>query len=311
MDEKLLKSLAGKKNELDRFRPFNKAVLRNLKERFVTEWTYNSNAIEGNTLTLSETDLVLNRGITIGNKSMREHFEAVNHKQCVERIERFVQKKEALTIDFILELHRIILHGIDDENAGRFRRQNVRILGVVHLPPDARKVPREMEELIAWYYSNYRKMPVPQLAADLHHRFVWIHPFIDGNGRTARLLMNLVLMKRGYPPAVILNLDRKRYYRTLRLADAEKLNDFENFVGRAIERSLIIYLESLKPAAKISMRQAYISLQEAAEYCPYSQEYLSLLARRGKLSSVKFGRNWMTTREAVDSYMESIRQEQK
>ena len=83
-------------------------------------------------------------------------------------------KKEALTIDFILELHRIILHGIDDENAGRFRRQNVRILGVVHLPPDARKVPREMEELIAWYYSNYRKMPVPQLAADLHHRFVWI-----------------------------------------------------------------------------------------------------------------------------------------
>lgn len=311
MDEKLLKSLAGKKNELDRFRPFNKAVLRNLKERFVTEWTYNSNAIEGNTLTLSETDLVLNRGITIGNKSIREHFEAVNHKQCVERIERFVQKKEALTIGFILELHRIILHGIDDENAGRFRRQNVRILGAVHLPPDARKVPREMEELIAWYYSNYRKMPVPQLAADLHHRFVWIHPFIDGNGRTARLLMNLVLMKRGYPPAVILNLDRKRYYRTLRLADAEKLNDFENFVGRAIERSLIIYLESLKPAAKISMRQAYISLQEAAKYCPYSQEYLSLLARRGKLSSVKFGRNWMTTREAVDSYMESIGQEQK
>lgn len=311
MDEKLLKSLAGKKNELDRFRPFNKAILQNLKERFVTEWTYNSNAIEGNTLTLSETDLVLNRGITIGNKSMREHFEAVNHKQCVERIERFVQKKETLTIDFILELHRIILHGIDDENAGRFRRQNVRILGAVHLPSDARKVPREMEELIAWYYSNYRKMPDPQLAADLHHRFVWIHPFIDGNGRTARLLMNLVLMKRGYPPAVILNLDRKRYYRTLRLADAEKLNDFENFVGRAIERSLIIYLESLKPAAKISMRQAYISLQEAAKYCPYSQEYLSLLARRGKLSSVKFSRNWMTTREAVDSYMESIRQEQK
>jgi Fic family protein len=114
--------------------------------------------------------------------------------------------------------------------------------------------------------------------------------------------MNLVLMQNGYPPAVILNIDRKKYYRVLRLADLDKPQEFVNFIGRAIERSLIIYLQSIAPATDAKEHQGYISLKEATQYCDYSLEYLSLLARQGKLPAVKFQRNWMTTREAIEDY---------
>jgi len=145
-------------------------------------------------------------------------------------------------------------------------------------------------------------MPVPELAAYAHYKFVCIHPFVDGNGRTARLIMNLILMQNGYPPAVILNVDRKKYYRVLKQADLDKPQEFVDFIGRSIERSLIIYLNSIKPEQDIQAHQGYISLKEATNYCDYSLEYLSFLARTGKLPAVKFQRNWMTTREAIEEY---------
>lgn len=114
--------------------------------------------------------------------------------------------------------------------------------------------------------------------------------------------MNLVLLQHGYPPAVILNLDRNKYYRVLRLADLDKPKDFVNFIGKSIERSLVISLNSAAPADSIPPRQAYITLKDATQYCPYSLEYLSLLARTGKLPAVKFDRNWMTTRDAVETW---------
>ncbi|GAB1484531.1 hypothetical protein MASR2M78_33490 [Treponema sp.] len=149
-------------------------------------------------------------------------------------------------------------------------------------------------------------MPVPEIAAWVHYKFVWIHPFIDGNGRTARLLMNLVLLQNGYPPAVILNLDRQKYYRVLRLADMDKPKEFLNFIGRSVEKSLAIYLNSLIPANETTEHQVYISLKEASNYCNYSLEYLSLLARKGRIPAIKFERNWMTTREAIESYLKQV-----
>jgi Fic family protein len=306
MDKTLLSSIEGKKRELDKLRPLPTSIVQKLKEQFLIEWTYNSNAIEGNTLTLQETELVLNRGLTIGNKSLKEHFEAINHKECIELVEKFVDKKEDLNTQFIKQLHKIILKNIDDFQAGVYRKTNVRILGAVHIPPDASKIERLMDEFIDWYYTNKHQISVPELAALVQYKFVCIHPFIDGNGRTARLLMNLVLLQNGYPPAVILNLDRQKYYRVLRQADMDKPKEFINFIGRSIERSLVIYLNSFTPANKQNEHQGYISLKEATKYCNYSLEYLSLLARTGKLPAIKFERNWMTTREAINNYLKKI-----
>jgi Fic family protein len=121
--------------------------------------------------------------------------------------------------------------------------------------------------------------------------------------------MNLVLMQNGYPPAVILNIDRKKYYSVLKQADLDKPNEFINFIGRAIERSLIIYLNSVEPVSDKIELQGYITLKEATKYCDYSLEYLSLLARKGRLPAVKFQRNWMTTREAIENYKEANKKE--
>lgn len=303
MDPDLLLSIEGKKRELDRLRPLSPSLVQKLKEQFLIEWTYNSNAIEGNTLSLRETELVINRGITIGNKSLQEHFEAINHKECIELLYRFVEKKEELSTQSIKQIHKVILKNINDSQAGAYRKTNVRILGAVYIPPNAIKIERLMDEFLEWYFANKYQMPVPELAARMHYKFVWIHPFVDGNGRTARLLMNLILMQNGYPPAVILNLDRQKYYRVLRKADMDKVHDFLNFIGKSIERSLVIYLNGVIPANKKKERQGYISLREATKYCNYSLEYLSLLARTGKLPAIKFERNWMTTREAIENYL--------
>lgn len=304
MDQKLLNSIEGKKRELDKHRPLPPSLVARLNDEFSLEWTYNTNALEGNTLSLQETDLVINRGITIGGKSLREHFEAVNHIEAIKYLYRFSTKKEAFSEEFILRLHKLILKNIDDGSAGSYRRHNVRILGAYHLPPDAQKVNRLMAELVDWYNKNHKKLSAAEISSRVHYRLVHIHPFLDGNGRTARLMMNLVLIRNGYPPAVIMNLDRKKYYRVLKEADMGNLEPFDNFIGKAIERSLVIYLNAIIPSRQQKKKkQGYIPLREATKYCDYSQEYLSFLARTGKLAAVKFGRNWMTTPEAVDEYL--------
>jgi Fic family protein len=305
MNPNLLRSIIGKKRELDKFRPLSPEIVRKLDEQFTLEWTYNSNAIEGNTLTLQETDLVINRGLTIGNKTLKEHFEALNHKDGINYLYDFVRKKKKLDEQVLLEIHRLILKNINHFDAGHYRRENVMITGAVHLPPSAVKVPRLMAEFMEWYYQNKNKLSVPVLAAWVHYKIVYIHPFIDGNGRTARLVMNLILLQHGYPPAVILNVDRLKYYRVLKEADREHYGAFLDFTGRSIERSLMIYLNALKSKNDSEDKYGYISLKEAATLCNYSLEYLSLLARTGRLPAIKIRQNWMTTREAVADYVRS------
>ncbi|WP_319563042.1 Fic family protein [Marispirochaeta sp.] len=303
MDKKLLASIEGKKREIDKNRPLNPSIARKLQEQLALEWTYNSNAIEGNTLSLHETEVVLEQGITIGGKSVNEHLEAINHKDGIEFIRKIINQKEEISETVIRDCHRIILKGIDDLEAGAYRRTNVRIIGARLIPPQAIKVKNKMNDLLSWYYENKHTKPPAILASRFHYRFVCIHPFIDGNGRVARLLMNLILMANGYPPAIILKVDRKRYYRVLNEANAGNDEPFENFIGRSIERTLIIYLNSISP--NTSEKQGFISLKEASKYCDYSQEYLSLLARKGKISAIKLNKEWVTTREALVEYIES------
>jgi Fic family protein len=306
MDPELLRVLEGKKRELDRHRPFPPEIVRNLEEQFRLEWTYNSNAIEGNTLNLRETELVLNRGLTIGKKSLREHFEVLNHGEAIKLLESVLGKKQDLCEELVLAVHALILKNIDSAEAGRYRRSNVMIIGATHIPPQAVKVPKLMEEFFGRYRERAHELSPPELAARVHYEFVRIHPFTDGNGRTARLLMNLILMRGGYPPAVILAVDRKRYYRTLKEADRGCCSGFLAFIGRSVDRSLSIYLNALKSAAEPSERYGYIPLSEATRYCAYGIEYLSYLARTGRLAAVKIGSRWMTTREALEEYVSGI-----
>ena len=202
------------KATLDQHRPLDPAIVRNLREDLIVRWTYHSNAIEGNTLTLQETKVVL-EGITIAGKSIREHLEALNHKNAILLLEDLVQKNEPLTEWTIKSLHQLILKGIDDDNAGRYRTVNVRISGAEHLPPDQVRVPELMEQFITWYQTEAMALHPVERAARVHSDFVKIHPFVDGNGRTSRLLMNLELLKAGYPPAVLPVERRLAYYMAL------------------------------------------------------------------------------------------------
>jgi len=202
------------KQKLDSYRPLKKEIINNLHEDLVLRWTYNSNAIEGNSLTLKETKVAL-EGITIGGKTLREHFEVINHREAIYFVGDLVQKKKSLTEWQIKSLHQLILKNIDEKNAGIYRNSNVIISGAKHTPPDHVHLISDMNNLIHWYNTEAENLHPVEMAARIHVDFVKIHPFIDGNGRTARLLMNLELMKEGFPPVVWPVEMRLRYYEAL------------------------------------------------------------------------------------------------
>ena len=307
LDNKIQNRVEEKKAKLDSFRPLSKSVLLRLREQFIIEWTYNSNAIEGNTLTLKETALVLREGLTVSGKTLQEHTEATNHKQAIELLEGFVKQKRGFSEKELLALHKIILSNIDEEFAGVYRRQRVRILGASIVLPNPLKIPDLMKEYFHWFSVNKKKIHIIELVALAHYKLVKIHPFIDGNGRTARLIMNLILMQAGYPPAIILKQDRQKYYNTLEKANKDDFKPFVLFVAQSVERSLGLYLESIEiiDDSGSKMKNEYILLGELAKNSRYSQQYLSLLARQGKLHAIKKGRNWLSTEEALRQYIKN------
>lgn len=225
----MFKKIDHLKATLDAHRPLAESVVKNLHDDLVLRWTYNSNAIEGNTLTLMETKVVL-EGITIGGKSLREHFEAINHRDAILFVEDLVQQREALSEWHIRNIHQLILKNIDEQNAGRYRSVNVLISGATHTPPDCLLVPELMTNFIS--SIDYNLHPVER-AARIHVDFVGIHPFVDGNGRTSRLLMNLELIKAGFPPVVIPVEQRLRYYQAL--DNAHVNDDYQPFLELVID----------------------------------------------------------------------------
>lgn len=232
------------KRELDSKRPIPKETLRSLEDSINLEWTYNSNGIEGNTLTLRETQVVL-EGITVGGKSIKEHLEAINHEKAILYLNDLVKEKNPITEWNIKSIHQLVLKDIDDENAGRYRRENVTIKGATHIPPDHLKVPELMEKLVLNYKNWNDFHPIIQ-AALLHGELVKIHPFVDGNGRTSRLLMNLDLMNHGYNPVIIKKEDRLEYYEVLDKAHTTgNYTDFVKLITRLEIDILKKYLELL------------------------------------------------------------------
>ena len=230
--------------ELNLKRPISKETLKSLKESINLEWTYNSNGIEGNTLTLRETQVVL-EGITVGGKSLKEHLEVINHEQAILFLDDLIKDKEPITEWNIKNIHQLILKKIDDESAGKYRDENVKIKGATHIPPDYLIVPELMEKLII-NYKDWKKYHPIIRSALLHGELVKIHPFIDGNGRTSRLVMNLSLMNSGYLPVIVKKEKRLEYYNAL--DKAHTTGDYTDFVKLVNELEIEMlnkYLELL------------------------------------------------------------------
>lgn len=241
--ENFFEEIDRKKKILDSKRPLPRETVNSLRENSILDWTYNSNAIEGNTLTLMETKVVL-EGITIGGKSMREHLEVINHREAIEYLEELVKQKNELSEFDIRSIHRLVLKGIDDEIAGVYRTGQVIISGATHIPPEGILVNEKMEQLILKYNEWCEKYHPLVVSALLHGEFVKIHPFGDGNGRTARLLMNFEAIKHGYTPIVIKNDIRKDYYFALdKAATTFDYTDFVKLVAKSCEESLYLYLK--------------------------------------------------------------------
>jgi len=242
----LLSNIQKKKEQLDAARPLPKHTLRTLQEKLFLEWTYNSNAIEGNTLTLNETKVVL-EGVTVGGKTLREHLEVINHRDAIRYVEEIITNQEPLSEWQIKNLHRLVLKGIDDTYAGVYREEQVFISGAKHVPPVALLIQDKMEDMVDWYQNEGSNLNAIERGAVLHAVFVGIHPFIDGNGRTARILLNLELMKDGYPPVVIKVENRLAYYEAL--DKAHTTNDYcdsISLVEAEVEGSLDLYLQAIK-----------------------------------------------------------------
>jgi Fic family protein len=239
--------LQNLKKQLDLHKPFSPEIMQNLDEWYKVELTYTSNAIEGNTLTRQETALVVEKGITVEGKSIVEHLEAINHAKAWEYVVTLQDKNIIdITEHTIRNIHSIILQGIDMTNAGRYRTVPVRISGSMVVLPNPLKVPSLMKEFIT--NLQISKNNVVDVAIRAYFDFVSIHPFSDGNGRTGRLLMNLILIQGGFPPAIIRKEDRKAYINSIEKGQLHNdLSDYYALMYSAVERSLCIYLESIEP----------------------------------------------------------------
>ena len=232
-----LKAALNKFRELDSFR---------IAQALELEYTFESNRIEGNTLTLRETDLVINEGLTISGKSMREHLEAINHVEAVAYIKQLIERNFSFNERELLSVHNLILRGIIPEDAGRYRKVQVMIKGSSHMPPQPFLVPKQMEDYFLWMEENKNKLHPVILAAEMHERLVTIHPFIDGNGRTSRLIMNLILLQNGY---VIANIKgdyetRMKYYQSLETAQTSgNKEDFILLIAQIEKECMQRYLD--------------------------------------------------------------------
>ncbi|MDG6224736.1 MAG: Fic family protein [Candidatus Thermoplasmatota archaeon] len=291
----LLDRISDLRCKLDSLRPLDRSILEKLYHEIEIDMTYNSTAIEGNTLTVSETRRVLEYGITVGGKTLREHLEVTNHRSAMGFIESLVSKPRIEVLD-TLNLHALVIDRIDPVNAGTLRRGRVYISGSSFIPPKPSAIP----ELMSCFSKRFDQRPeiAVEEGALLHMEFVNIHPFVDGNGRCARLLLNLYLMRNGYPPIVVKKIDRKRYIDTI--VSSQVRGDhapFVNFVAMNLAQALELWIDAFSSEPK-----DYISLFEAARRSRYSQEYLSLLARTGRVPAVKFGRNWKIAIEDLERY---------
>ena len=310
MDNKL-QLLKTKKQLLDKYKPFSKEIELNLHEWFRVELTYTSNAIEGNTLTRQETALVVDEGLTVEGKSLTEHQEAINHSLALDYVYTLANQKQKLSLNEILEIHNIILNKIDDSNKGRLRTVSVRLKGSETILPNPLKVPELMNDFVLWLQNEDQGNPI-KFAIDAHFKFVTINPFVDGNGRVGRLLMNLLLIRAGFPPAIIRKEDRNEYVKSLEKGQTkQEMDSYFTLMINAVDRSLDIYLEALNPKEENVneiQEKRFLTTDEVAKLLQVDPESVRRYVRRGDLKAVKLGGKFIRIeKEDLDKFIENLK----
>lgn len=243
LDISLSKQIQSNQDKINSIKPFEKEKLQNLRDFFKIDLTYTSNALEGNTFTLSETKILLEDGLTVGGKSLRETFEVIGHSQAYDYMFTLINNK-IINIEDILELHKLFYKDIDKEQAGQYRDIQVYISGSSYPVTSPDLIPQEMENLQSWIEAQRDKYDLLEFASLLHKKFIFIHPFIDGNGRVARLLMNTALIQERYLPIAIPPILRNEYISYLEQAHIDDRN-FINFIGE-------VYLQTQKDFMRIA-----------------------------------------------------------
>ena len=245
MTTPVLKKIDALRLKIDTHRPLDAHTLKQVREYFRIGTTYSSNALEGNSLTETETKIVIEDGITIGGKPVRDHLEALGHSEAYDLLFRLT-KNQAITEANVKELHRLFYYRIDAKRAGKYRKQRVIITGTDFIPPAPDRIPDLMESFIAGLPATRVKRHPVEFAAIVHRELVTIHPFIDGNGRAARLLMNLALLQAGYPVAIIPPILRREYLDTLNKTHKGDDGPFINFIAGVCYESSKEYLRLLE-----------------------------------------------------------------
>jgi Fic family protein len=299
INDRIHRRIVAKKNRVDRYRPLHPDLVKKLEERAMIEYTHSSNAIEGNTLTLGETETVI-KGMTVGGKTIREIQEVINHPDAIQYLKQTVQENAQITEETVRHVHRLLLDKIL-EHPGEYRTGLIKVPGAGFTPSKSGDIPQLIHELTNWLQENPMEYTPVELAARFMHRLLVIHPFHDGNGRTARILLNIILMQRGYP--VLTNIsyrDRKLYLSNLREADFANHEPLVNFIAASVEEALTKHLVAIEELETYSLR-------EAAQHSPYTAAYLGLRAYDGSLGAYKEGRNWRVTRGDLEAYIDEMR----
>lgn len=296
----LKRRIQAKLNQLADYRPFPVEVEHKLGELVTVSMTYHSNAIEGSTMRLMDVDLALSGYKIPGEHTAEEVAETMGHAQAWQQVEQDASSGAPMRSELIIELHDLVkpYH----PQRGSWRMQQVYIRGVQHVPPSGAEVPRYMDEWIR--YVNKREADPISHAAKAHAGFEAVHPFLDGNGRTGRLLMNWMLLRAGYPPAIIEVEERPRYIQALTAATPPvplNYSPIAQLLAERVDTSLTLYLTSLVP--NDSYRE--ISLEEAAEQAGLSSRRLRGLAAEGKLEARRYGKRWVTWPAALDTYLQT------
>jgi Fic family protein len=235
--------LTTKHQRLAALRPLSPESVASLAAAWDVRMVYESNSIEGNSLTLRETELVLSKGVTVSGKPLKDHLEAVNLALAWEQVREIAKPDSSLSENDLLDLHRIVLTRVEDSHAGSYRSGAVRISGSNHIPPNPIKVP----DLMTGLFTGISSIADPvERAARLHHGIASIHPFTDGNGRTARLAMNFILLAAGYPPISIPTDLRQDYYNALESADSGDFPVWQQFLETQLDQELDTWLEALE-----------------------------------------------------------------
>lgn len=245
--EQLLQRVTQQQDQIAQARPLPEATLRSLLDDFLIRFAHDTTALEGNTLTLHETQVVLEHGITIGGKTLREHLEVTNVAKAWEALNAWVRSAEPLTEELLIHLHRLTMAGILPEEAGHYRTVPVFIRGSQHVPPNPLRVPKAMEDFVQKFAHRPEGMHPIVFAAHAHIQLAAIHPFIDGNGRVSRLLVNGLLLREGYPPASYPATSRAEYLATLERAQVTQDRDpFVRVTAEAVDWMQQRYLLAIR-----------------------------------------------------------------